>query len=501
VRSLIEEDFSMGTFGKSGAIAAVVALTIGAWAMPRGQRTLTAAQQDTEPLVATLRDQVDLAVTVYNSNLALVRDVRQVRLPSGESELHLEDIAATVNPSSVHFRSLTEPSRLDVLEQNYQFDLLDPQRLLRKYVGRDVKLLRNRQENGSSVQEEVTAHLLAYNDAPVWRIGNEIVTGLQAEQYRFPEIPDNLHSRPTLVWQLANEGQARHRIETSYLANNMNWHADYVLTVGRDDARADLDGWVTVLNTSGTSYRNAQLQLVAGDLNRVRQEVDAMSVLAQRASAAAKDEAFRQESFSEYHLYTLGRRTTLAENETKQISMLTGTGVPVQKLFVVNGQQFYYRNRQQPGAPIRDAVRVFYSLRNDQASGLGMPMPAGTVRVYQADSKGGVQFAGEDRIGHTPKDEDISLQIGTAFDVVCDRKQTDYTRIADNVFEVGYEITLRNHKTNAITVQVNEPIAGDWQMLNSTFAAKKTDAFAAQFNVPVAADGQAVLRYRVRVRY
>ena len=370
-----------------------------------------------------------------------------------------------------------------------------------KYVGRDVKLLRNRQQNGTSVQEEVTAHLLAYNDAPVWQIGGEIVTGLQAEQYRFPEIPDNLHSRPTLVWQLANQGQPRHRIETSYLANNMNWHADYVLTVGRDDGRADLDGWVTVLNTSGTSYRNAQLQLVAGDLNRVRQDADALSVLERRAASAAKDEAFRQESFSEYHLYSLERRTTLSENETKQISMLTGTGVPVQKMYVVNGQQFYYRNRQQPGAPIRDAVRVFYSLRNDLASGLGMPMPAGTVRVYQADSRGGVQFAGEDHIGHTPKDEDISLQIGTAFDVVCDRKQTDYTRISDNVFEVGYEITLRNHKSNAITVQVNEPIAGDWQMLSATFPAKKTAAFAAQFEVPVPTDGESVLRYRVRVRY
>jgi len=490
----------MRAYRKSWVIVAAVA-AVGAFFSQRGA-TGVAAQNAPDALVATLRDQVDLAVTVYNSNIALVRDVRQVSLPSGTTQLHLADIAATVNPASVHFRSLTEPGRLDVLEQNYQFDLLDPQRLLRKYVGRDVKLLRTRQQGGTSVQEEVTARLLAYNDAPVWQINNEIVTGLQAEQYRFPEIPDNLHSRPTLVWQLANQGQARHRIETSYLASSLNWNADYVLTVGRDDARADLDGWVTVQNTSGTSYRNARLQLVAGELNRVRNEMKAEGDLFRAAqSAVAKEQAFAREAFSEYHLYSLERRTTLGENETKQVSMLNGTGVPVRKTFVVNGQQYYYRNRQQPGSPIRDAVRVFYNLRNDDGSGLGVPMPAGVVRVYQADSRGGVQFAGEDRIVHTPKDENISLQIGTAFDVVCDRRQTDFTRIADNLFEVAYELRLRNHKTSGITVEVNEPVAGDWQMLSSSHASTKTDAFAARFQVPVAASAESVLRYRVRVRY
>ena len=218
---------------------------------------------------ATLDDQVDLAVTVYNSNIGLVRDVRRVTLPAGVTDLRLLDIAATVNPATVHVRSLTEPSRLGVLEQNYQFDLLNPDRLLRKYVGRDIKLLRRYDENGTTREREVTARLLAYNEAPVWQIDDEIVTGLHADQLRFPEIPPNLHSRPTLVWRLDNSGATQHRLETSYLAGNMDWTADYVLTVGRDDARADLDGWVTVSNTSGTSYRQASLQLVAGELHRV----------------------------------------------------------------------------------------------------------------------------------------------------------------------------------------------------------------------------------------
>jgi hypothetical protein len=452
---------------------------------------------------ATVKDQVDLAVTFYNSNIALVRDVRQVALPAGSFELSLLDIAASVNPATVHFRSLTEPSKLGILEQNYQFDLLDPQRLLKKYVGRDVTLVRRRQENGTTSEEVVTARLLAFNDAPVWRIGNEIVTGFMPEQYRFPEIPENLHERPTLVWNLENGGARQHRIETSYLAGNMTWNADYVLTVGRDDERADLDGWVTVSNTSGTSYRNAKLQLVAGDLHRVVNGMaDGQMVMAKAArEMAASPAAFAREAFSEYHLYSLGRRTTLVENETKQISLLGGTGVPVKKLFVVDGQQFYYRNRQHPGSPLKDDVAVFYKLRNDEVSGLGMPMPAGTVRVYQADTKGGLQFAGEDRIDHTPKDEDILLRIGTAFDVVCERKQTDYQKIADNVFEMAFRITLRNHKETPVSVQVNEPIAGDWRMLSSTHTATKTDAWAAQFTVPVAPNGESVLNYRVRVRW
>ncbi|HEX5109143.1 MAG TPA: DUF4139 domain-containing protein [Vicinamibacterales bacterium] len=482
-----------------GAVAILLCGAAGAF-IAVGDRTAAAAQADNSPVTATLDDQVDVAVTVYNSNIALVRDVRELALPAGAGLLHFADIAASVNPASVHFRSLTEPSRLAVLEQNYQFDLLDPPRLLRKYVGRDVRLLRTRQQGGTTVQEEVSARLLAFNDAPVWQIGNEIVTGLQAEQYRFPEIPANLHSRPTLVWQLENSGQPRHRIETSYLTGNMTWNADYVLTVGRDDARADLDGWVTVLNTSGTAYRNARLQLVAGDLHRLRQpaaEADEAFAL----KSLERSASMSREAFSEYHLYQLERRTTIADKETKQVAMLNGSGIPVRKRFVVNGQQFYYRNRQQPGTPLRDAVRVFYELRNDAASGLGEPMPAGVVRVYQADSKGGVHFAGEDRIGHTPADETISLEIGTAFDVVCDRRQSDFTRIADNVFEVAFELTLRNHKTAPVTVQVNEPIAGDWQIVSSTHQSRKTDAFAARFEVPVAASGESVLRYRVRVKY
>ena len=251
------------------ALAATLAFFAAAVSTTRATRARTAASDAGPARAATLDQQTELAVTVYNSNIALVRDVRQVDLPAGVGDLRLEDIAATVNPTTVHFRSLSEPSLVRVLEQNYQFDLLEPDRLLRKYVGRDVTLVRHRLENQSTKYEEVQARLLAYNEAPVWKIGSEIVTGLSFDSIRFPEIPETLHSRPTLVWTLDNRGAARQKIETSYLAGGMNWNADYVLTVGSDDVRADLDGWVTVSNTSGTSYRKARLQLVAGDLNRV----------------------------------------------------------------------------------------------------------------------------------------------------------------------------------------------------------------------------------------
>jgi hypothetical protein len=450
---------------------------------------------------STLDDQTELALTVYNSDLALVRDVRNVQLPRGSFDLRFMDIAATVNPATVHFRSLTEPSRLDVLEQNYEYDLLEPDKLLRKYVGRDVTLVRLVQNGGSTRQEEVKARLLSYNNAPVWQIGNEIVTGMHADHIRFPELPGNLYSRPTLIWSLENGGAARHRVEASYLATKLSWNADYVLTVARDDKLADLDGWVTLTNGSGTGFRNARLQLVAGELNRVRQQFARMEADMMRQPAAAPAERMAQESFSDYHLYTLDRKTTVNNNETKQVSMLEATGFGVRKRYIVDGQSFYYRNAQHPGSPIKDVVQVYYQFKNEASAGLGMPMPAGVVRVYQSDSKGGVHFVGEDRIGHTPKDETLKLKIGNAFDVVSERKQVDFEKIASNVYEVEYEVVIRNHKTSPVTVEVNEPIGGTWRIIRSTHEYTKTDAWAAQFNLQVAPDSAATLRYRVRVTY
>ncbi|MCL4813695.1 MAG: DUF4139 domain-containing protein [Vicinamibacteraceae bacterium] len=457
----------------------------------------------TPPMTSTLDDQIDLALTVYNSNIALVRDVRQLAFDAtGPIDLHFGDIAATVNPATVHFRTLDSPGAVRVLEQNYQYDLLEPAKLLDKYVGRDVTLVRRRAENGTTHEEVVTARLVSNNGGPVWRIGDEIVTGLAADHLRFPELPANLFVRPTLVWTLDRRTPGAHRVEASYLAGGLAWSADYVLTVGRDEGTADLDGWVTLTNNSGTRFEQARLQLVAGDLNRVSPKPSASpQAMMAEARLAAEAADMRQEAFAEYHLYTLGRRTTIANKETKQVALLNGAGVPVRKHYVVTGQRFYYHNRHAPGSPIKDPVQVFYRLRNDQASNLGQPLPAGVVRVYQADSRGSLQFVGEDRIEHTPKDEEVAVKIGHAFDVVAERRQTGFERIAPDIFEVEHEVVLRNHKETAIEVQVDEPIGGTWQMLRSSHAWEKTSAWAARFTVPVPAGGSATLGYRVRVEY
>jgi hypothetical protein len=450
---------------------------------------------------STETDQKDLAVTVYNSNIALVRDVRRLQLPVGTVDLRFMDIAAAVNPATVHIVSLTAPKELTVLEQNYEYDLLSPQKLLQKYVGKELTLVRLRTENNTTKEESVKALLLAYNEGPVWKVGNEIITGMGADRYVFPDVPENLYSKPTLVWLLDNHRVGEQTLEASYLTNQVNWNADYVLTIGADQKAADLNGWVTIVNQSGTAFKNALLQLVAGELHRVYEGAGTLGrAMAMKAEAVAAPQ-FAEEAISEYHLYTLERRTTLQNNETKQISLLSSPGIRIDKVYEVDGQQFYYHNAQRPGQPFKDPVKVRIKFKNAEANALGIPLPAGTVRVYQGDSKGRVQFVGEDRIQHTPKDETLDLYIGNAFDIVAERKQTDFQTLGPHSYEMEFEIAIRNHKPEPITVLVNEPIGGDWRILESTFKWEKTAAFAARFTVPVPANGESLLKYRVRVRW
>jgi hypothetical protein len=410
------------------------------------------------------------------------------------------DIAAQVNPATVHIVSVTVPKELDVLEQNYEYDLLSPQKLLQKYVGKELTLIRQTMDNNSTKEVSTQALLLADNDGPVWKVGNEIITGLPTDHYVFPDLPENLYSKPTLVWLLDNHRAGEQTVEASYLTNQVSWNADYVLTVHSGEKSADLNGWVTVDNKSGAGFRNAQLQLVAGELNRVTPPMSAMRFAMEAKAVAAAPPQFAQEALSEYHLYTLERRTNIQNNETKQISLLAAAGAAIEKVFEVDGQEYYYLNPGSPGQPTKEPVKVLIKFENSEANSLGIPLPAGTVRVYQGDSKGRLQFVGEDRIGHTPKDETVSLHIGNAFDVVAERLQTDFQRLALRTVELEYQISLRNHKADPITVVVNEPIGGDWTILNSTFKYEKTAAFAARFTVPVAANAEAQLKYRVRIR-
>jgi hypothetical protein len=462
--------------------------------------TATIAQTEA---TTTASDRQSVNITVYNSNLGLVRETRRLTLPDGRMGLRFADVTAQIRPETVHLGSLTAPTALRILEQNYQYDLLNPAKLLDKFVGREITLVLRHYQNNTESFEPVQATLLANNGGQVWRINGQIVINpTNISEMRFPDLPKNLVATPTLVWDLENHQSGQQTVEASYLTGGMNWRADYVLVVNAEDTKGDLQGWVTLTNTSGASFDDARLQLVAGDVNRVSEGRNYALAGAMARKEVATDEAqFQEQGFFEYHLYTLQRPTTIRDNETKQVSLLEASGFDLRKEFVLNGQHYYFAGYNSPGQPIKEKVGVYVQFRNAQQNKLGMPLPAGIVRLYKKDDKGNQQFIGEDRIDHTPKDEDVRVKVGDAFDIVAERKQTDYKVIARNVYEYAYEIKIRNHKEGPVNVIVNEPIGGDWEMISSTFEAKKTAAFAAQFNVPVAKDGEATLSYRVRVRY
>jgi hypothetical protein len=463
----------------------------------------TAAFAQTSEQTTTARDRQSVNITVYNSNLGLVRETRRLTLPSGRTALRFADVTAQIRPETVHLLSLTAPSALRILEQNYQYDLLNPAKLLDKFVGREITLVLRRYQNNTESFEPVQATLLSNNGGQVWRINGQIVINpTNISEMRFPDLPKNLVATPTLVWDIENTNTATQTVEASYLTNGMNWRSDYVLLINADDTKGDLQGWVTLTNASGASFEDARLQLVAGDVNRVSAQQN-YAVAGAMARKASMDEAqFQEQGFFEYHLYTLQRPATIRDNETKQVSLLEAAGFDVKKEFVLNGQRYYYTGYNNPGQAIKEKVGVYMQFRNSQQNKLGMPLPAGTIRLYKKDDKGNQQFIGEDKIDHTPKDEDVRVKVGDAFDIVAERKQTDFKVLASgHLYEYAYEIKIRNHKDGPVNVIVNEPIGGDWEMVASTFEAKKTAAFAAQFSVPVAKDGEATLSYRVRIRY
>jgi hypothetical protein len=311
----------------------------------------------------------------------------------------------------------------------------------------------------------------------------------------FGELPENLRERPTLVWLLASERSDERRLEATYLTAGVTWKADYVLTLGSSGDVGSLLGWVTLDNASGTSYPDASLQLVAGDVHLApapRSMPQHMMVAAKAASAE-----MREEAFAEYHLYTLERATTVKDRQQKQVALLEADGVRAVRSYVVESPQWWYL--QRVGKQKQD-VRVDVEIANRADNHLGMALPAGVVRLYQRDRRGTSQFVGEDRIEHTPKDEIVKVTMGNAFDVVAERRQTDYRKLADNLYEDAFEVTLRNHKESAVTVEVRDQVGGDWEMVSNSHPFEKLSASGISFSVPVPANGEAKLTYRVRVR-
>lgn len=448
---------------------------------------------------STEAEQQSLSLTIYNSNLALVRDVRQLNIPTGNVQLRFADVATQIEPSTVRVMSLTAPKNLTVLEQNYRYDLLSPQKLLQKYVGKQLTLIRQITENNSTKEVSVKATLLSDNGGPIWQVGNQIVTGIPTDHYAFPSLPANLYSKPTLVWLLDNRHAGEQKVEADYMTKSVNWTADYVLTLPAKATTADLTSWVTVTNNSGISFNNAHLQLVAGQVHRAEQAPRPMFRAQAMVVGGVVAPGIEQEPLSEYHLYTIERRVTLPNDSSKQIAFLRASGIKVQKTYTINGQQSYYYSPFRGGEPAKEPVQAHLKFKNSEANSLGVPLPAGTVRVYQADSAGQLQFVGEDRISHTPKDETLNLYVGNAFDLTAERKQTDFETLGQNFYESAFQVTIRNHKTEPIVVEDNEPVGGEWTVIQSNYKYEKTSAFSIRFRVPVPAGGQSVLTYRVRV--
>jgi hypothetical protein len=443
-------------------------------------------------LTSTLEDQKEVSVTIYNSNLALIKDVRNLNLKKGISDLNFSDVASQIMTQTVSIRSLTSPNQLQVLEQNYEFDLLTPQKLLDKFVGKQIKVLKD--------GTEVPVTILSTNSGIVYQLGDRILTDYPG-QLIFPGLPENLLPRPTLVLSLDNKSEKAQTVETSYLTQGMNWKADYVAVLNQNDEKMDLNGWVTLDNRSGSTYRNARLKLVAGDIHRA--ENDGMMMQYARkmeANAAAPALAFSEHALFEYHLYSLQRTTTIKENESKQVSLLDANDIPVKKKYLFYGNQNYYQ-AYYPNPVLNQKVSVMVEIANKKENHLGMALPKGVIRVYKNDQDGSQQFIGEDNIDHTPKDETIKVKMGEAFDIVADRKQTEWKKIGRNVYEVAFEIVFRNHKDSPVTINDIEPIFGDWEILSHSHEFKKLDSNSIQFDLPVAANGSSTLQYRARVTF
>ena len=446
------------------------------------------------PVSVTRDDQREVMVTIYNGNLGLVKDLREARLPAGVNEVQFMDVAAGIDPTTVHLKSLTDALGLKILEQNYEYDLLTSEKLMEKYVGRKVRLYQ-----GDGTFHEAT--LLSTN-GPIFEINGQIHMGHYGRLV-LPSLPENLVAKPTLVWLLRNQTARPQRVEASYLTSGITWKADYVMVLNAADSLSDLTGWVTVDNRSGATYGNAALKLVAGDVNRAqepRRDLRALEMAAKAASPAAASRDFASEGFFEYHLYTLDGRTTIKNNQTKQLSLLAASEVPTTKELIYYGAQDYYRNSY--GVPISNQkVAVYLEVKNSKENRLGLPLPKGKVRVYKADRSGSQKFIGEDWIDHTPKDEKIKIKMGNAFDLVGERTQKEFRKLGAGLYEVEWEISLRNHNDAPQTVTVIEPVPGDWQVLSSSHAYEKIEAHTLKYQIPVPKDGATKVAYRVRIRF
>jgi hypothetical protein len=453
----------------------------------------------------------------YGANLpgyALVRDARRMNVAQGIGELRLTDVAKRIDATTVAFESLSDPAGTRVMEQNYQYDLVDNAKLLDRYIGQTISVTQLR---GDKV-EQISGNLLsASGGLIVQRDSGEVLTLGSYANIQFPALPGGLITRPTLVWKVASKTGGAQDARVSYQTQGITWWSDYNVTLREQNGACDLDlaAWVTLVNQSGGSYANAQLKLVAGEVNRAPAAAQASGMMMKRVAAMAdKDEAagFTESALSEYHLYTLGRRTDLPDNSTKQLELFPSVhGVACKKQLVFTAGPVPWSWWSGPiqdqgyAATNQGTVGAYLEFDNKEANKLGVPLPAGRVRVNQVNqSDGALEFVGEDVIKHTPRNETLRVKLGNAFDIVGERKQTSF-RIdtSAKTIDESFEISVRNRKKEAATVVVREYLyrwsTWDISAKNRDFA--KRDAQTIDFPVDIAANGEAKVAYTVHYRW
>lgn len=456
-----------------------------------------------QPVVRSAPEAVHgVELTVYHQNFALVKEKRKIELRKGLNLVAVEGVAAHIDPTSVHFKSLTAPEQVAVREQNYFYDLLSPNSVLTKSLGRTITV-RRLLETGQL--HEVRGTLLSTpENGIILRTQEGKLVLNPAGEVQVEEVPPDLVSRPTLFWKLESDRAGTHECEITYLTQNVNWHVEYVAVINKEDTKTDLTGWVTLENRSGTAYKEARLKLVAGDVRRV--QPPPLYDKAELARAAPGAPQFAEKEFFEYHLYTLQGTTTLRHHEIKQMTLLEATNVGVRKRLIyeaTRGVWRYYSHR--PGEAFASAppskLNIVLEVANTEANRMGIPLPKGKIRFYKADEEGQLQFIGEDEIDHTPRNEKLRLYLGDAFDVVGERKQIEYKRIATNMWEESLEIRVRNRKKEAVEVTIVEHPYGDWQILSASHEWTKVDAQTIEFTHTLKPDEEWVVTYRVRYRY
>ena len=442
--------------------------------------------------------QTAIAVTIYNNDLALVRDSRNVTLTQGENDIAFIEVSAGIRPETALLTGRGKP--LDILEQNFDFDLLTPQKLLEKSVGQTIRVVRTNPQTGADSTEDATVLSVADGQV-VLKIGDRIEV-TPPGRLVYSAVPATLRDRPTLVVKLTSQQAGEVPVDLSYLTHGLSWAADYVAELSPDEKTIDLNGWVTLTNMSGIAYNDAKLQLVAGEVNQYQPVPPMPMAEVMAATDGMRREKMTSEAAFEYHLYSLDRPTTLKQNQTKQVALLAAESVPVTKQYVlVNVAQLGGNYGARVGETQRVNAEVRVKLKNDEASHLGLPLPSGVVRVYKADSGGDAVFVGEDHIDHTPKNEEVDLMLGRAFDVTARGKQVSYDRVSDNVFENAYEIEVKNAKKEPVTVTLREFVPGDWKMLEESVKHEKVDASTAEWQLQVPAEGSAKLTYKVRITF